>query len=137
MQAEPLDVALFGGTDAAELATALRHRLVPGVLLACDPQPEPCGAPAVVLLLGGSPDASAWRDLLAQAGWSYQVLYGEGAAQRLDAALRALHVALPAALREAPAPRTIDAPQRLRAWACEKCSDPQCEHRLFTALRDR
>lgn len=137
MRAEPLDVALFGGTDAAELATALRHRLVPGAHLACDPHPKPCGAPALVLLLGGSLDAAAWRGLLAQAGWSYQVLYGDGPEQQLDAALRALHVALPAALREAPAPRTVDAPQRLRAWACEKCSDPQCEHRLFTALRDR
>jgi hypothetical protein len=22
-------------------------------------------------------------------------------------------------------------------WNCDKCSDPECEHRLFTALRGR
>jgi hypothetical protein len=27
--------------------------------------------------------------------------------------------------------------QRLRAWNCEKCSDPVCEHRLFTSLVDQ
>ena len=26
---------------------------------------------------------------------------------------------------------------RLRAWDCEKCSDPECEHRLFSALASR
>ena len=132
-----MNVALFGGADAAALAVALRHWLVPGVQLACDPHPEPHGAPALALLLGGSPGSPAWRDLLAEAGWSYQVLYGDRAEQRLDAALRALHVALPSALLQAPAPRDTSSPQRLRAWACEKCSDPECEHKLFTALRDR
>jgi len=23
---------------------------------------------------------------------------------------------------------------RLRAWGCEKCSDPECEHQLFQRL---
>lgn len=134
-----MDVALFGGAEAAALAAALQPRLAPLVRLACDPPPDPSHAPALALLLGGSPGDAAWRGLLAQAGWSYQVLWGDHAAQRLDAAVRALHVALPAALREAPAPRDATGmghPQRLRAWACEKCSDPQCEHRLFTALRE-
>lgn len=26
---------------------------------------------------------------------------------------------------------------RLHAWDCEKCSDPDCEHRLFSALSGR
>ena len=132
-----MDVALFGGADAAALAAALRHWLVPSVRLACDPHPGPQGAPTLALLLGESPASAAWRGLLAEAGWSYQVLYGGHAEQLLDAALRALRVALPAALQEAPAPRDTDSPLRLRAWACEKCSDPQCEHKLFTALRER
>lgn len=134
-----MDVALFGGTEAAMLAAALRPRLAPMVRLACDPPTDSGHAPALALLLGGSPDDPAWRSLLAQAGWSYQVLWGDHTTQRLDAAVRALHVVLPAALREAPAPREAsgsDSARRLRAWACEKCSDPQCEHRLFTTLRD-
>ena len=24
---------------------------------------------------------------------------------------------------------------KMRSWGCEKCSDPICEHRLFTSLR--
>ena len=31
--------------------------------------------------------------------------------------------------------RTSDAASRRWTWACDKCSDPECEHRLFTALR--
>ena len=30
--------------------------------------------------------------------------------------------------------RTAPLAMRLRAWDCEKCSDPECEHRLFTSL---
>jgi hypothetical protein len=124
-----VDIALFGGPAAAALAEALRPLLAPTAHLACDPHPTPCPDPPLALLLGGPGDA-AWRGPLAQAGWSYQVLYGG-----LDAALRAVHAALPQALRAPPAPRSMSHPQRLRAWACEKCSDPECEHRLFTALQ--
>jgi len=128
-----VDIALFGGPAAAALAEALRPLLAPTARLACDLHPTPCPDPPLALLLGGPGDA-AWRGPLAQAGWSYQVLYGESTAQHLEAAVHALHTALPQVLREAPAPRGLDAPRHLRAWACEKCSDPECEHRLFQRL---
>jgi nicotinamide riboside kinase len=74
------------------------------------------------------------RSLLQRAGVPFQVVYGSGP-QRLRSALLALvsaGVLPPDALER---PREPDA---RRAWtrACEKCSDPECEHRLFTSLRE-
>lgn len=67
------------------------------------------------------------RTLLDTAGVPYRVVYGTGP-DRLRHAL----AALPAGL----APRPAAERRSLRAWQwqCDKCSDPQCEHRLFTAL---
>lgn len=65
------------------------------------------------------------RHALQRASIPYRVIYGTGP-QRLAAALHAL--------AQAPAqegPRTASRPW---AWSCEKCSDPDCEHRLFTDL---
>ena len=75
------------------------------------------------------------RSLLQRAGVGFQVVYGQGP-QRLQGALQALASAgvLPpgaAGRDEAPAVR------RPWVWVCEKCSDPECEHRLFAQLRDR
>jgi nicotinamide riboside kinase len=86
-------------------------------------------------------DASAPRDdvdalvrsLLQQAGIAFQVVYGEGP-QRLRGALRALEAAgvLPAELAgHAP----DEGARQPWVWSCEKCGDPECEHRLFTRLR--
>jgi nicotinamide riboside kinase len=61
------------------------------------------------------------RRLLAEAGVAYRVVYGRGE-ERVANALRAL----------GHAPGGGDAPRW--QWTCEKCSDPQCEHRLFTRL---
>jgi nicotinamide riboside kinase len=67
------------------------------------------------------------RTLLDRAGVPYRVVYGTGR-DRLRNALAALPVGL------APAP--VGDPGSLRAWKwqCDKCSDPECEHRLFTSL---
>lgn len=68
------------------------------------------------------------RALLQRAGVPYRVVYGSGDArlQAALAALRAAGLAGSAAVRdEAPSSWT---------WSCEKCSDPDCEHRLFTGL---
>jgi nicotinamide riboside kinase len=70
------------------------------------------------------------RALLQRAGVRYQVVYGSGE-QRLASALQALKPLLQVEL-----PDTVDlASRRAWTWACEKCSDPECEHRLFTRLR--
>jgi hypothetical protein len=63
----------------------------------------------------------ALRAALQQMGVSYSVVYGVGG-QRLRAALRLIHP------QDGPPPR----------WRglCEKCADPDCEFRLFTALQN-
>ena len=63
---------------------------------------------------------AALRAQLAAAGVGYGVVYGSGRA-RLRAALRLIEP------QDGPAPR----------WTgvCEKCADPDCEFRLFTALK--
>jgi nicotinamide riboside kinase len=64
------------------------------------------------------------RGLLAQAGIAYRVVYGSG-----EDRLRNALAALPDPLRPPHA-----SPRRAWTWQCDKCSDPECEHRLFTAL---
>ena len=64
------------------------------------------------------------RSALERAGIPYRVIYGTGP-QRLAAALHAL--------AQAPAQEIAPA-SRPWIWSCEKCSDPECEHRLFTGL---
>jgi nicotinamide riboside kinase len=64
------------------------------------------------------------RTLLAQAGIGWRVVYGTGE-ERLRNAL----AGLPDPLRP---PDT--SPRRAWTWQCDKCSDPECEHRLFSAL---
>jgi len=69
------------------------------------------------------------REGLRQAQVPYQVVYGSGPA-RLESAVAALArmgIGTGDAARSAAA-RTP------WVWACEKCSDPECEHRLFRGL---
>jgi nicotinamide riboside kinase len=62
------------------------------------------------------------REMLDKAGIAYRVVYGTGA-ERLRNALAAIDAAL------APRPES-----RAWMWQCDKCSDPDCEHRLFRGL---
>lgn len=74
------------------------------------------------------------RTLLQRAGVAYQVVYGSGTL-RLQGALVALQSA--GVLPEGSAQRADDGgAARAWTWVCEKCSDPACEHRLFTKLRE-
>jgi hypothetical protein len=70
------------------------------------------------------------RSALAAASMAYCVLYG-GAPQRLAQALAAVERLQPGLpLREQqPAGKS-----RPWVWACDKCSDPVCEHRLLSDL---
>ena len=63
------------------------------------------------------------RGILGREAITYRVVYGRGP-QRLASALAAIATEL---APELPAGNR-------RAWTCEKCSDPECEHRLFTKL---
>jgi nicotinamide riboside kinase len=64
------------------------------------------------------------REGLAKAGVPYRVVYGQGD-ERLRNALAAI---------EASAPEENAKPERPWTWSCDKCSDPDCEHRLFRRL---
>ena len=63
------------------------------------------------------------RESLARASLPYRVVYGTGE-ERLANAL--------AAIEATASPDGAGA--RPWTWSCDKCSDPDCEHRLFTAL---
>jgi nicotinamide riboside kinase len=65
------------------------------------------------------------REVLQQYGIAFSTVYGSGAA-RSQSAFQAIGYAL-----GAPLP---DTQRSLWQWPCEKCSDPACEHRLFSAL---
>ena len=78
--------------------------------------------------LRAATDTVLRRELQA-AGIPFQTLYGP-LALRVQQALRAIGGAL-------QRPLTTQDPnweQGRRPWTCEKCSDPDCEHRLFTQL---
>ncbi len=69
------------------------------------------------------------RRELQAAGIPFQTLYGP-LALRVQQALRAIGSALQRPLT----PKDATWEQGRRPWNCEKCSDPDCEHRLFTQL---
>ena len=71
---------------------------------------------------------------LAQGGVSFQVVYGSGA-ERLQHALAAL-ANVEATRHLGNSDRFARASERAN-WVCEKCADPDCEHRLFSQLLSR
>jgi hypothetical protein len=77
------------------------------------------------------------RAALSHAGIPYRVMYGT-AEQRLSRALEAaesLRPRVPAFTRGTPgATPKPRGSQKAWTWACEKCSDPACEHRLLSDL---
>ena len=122
-------IALLGapGTGKTALAQALPPHLPPDWVV-FDAPADPRGHDAVLLMALDLPGASAvagedhrLRESLRSSGVAYRVIYGRDG-ERLAGALRALGLA-------PPDPRTETVP-----WACERCGDGQCEHRLFTRL---
>jgi nicotinamide riboside kinase len=69
------------------------------------------------------------RGLLARARVPYRVVYGHGQ-ERLRHAI----AALPAALRGEGETPAAASERRPWVWQCDKCSDPECEHQLFSSL---
>ena len=88
---------------------------------------------------------SLLRSVLGRASLDYQVVYGTGAA-RLENALRALRaidaIQSIAAYAYGTRARALFSSQKQEnpattaawTWPCDKCSDPDCERRLFTRL---
>lgn len=82
-------------------------------------------------LVRDATDALLRRELQ-DAGLAFQTVYGHGE-RRLQQALRAMGTALGRSL-------VVEDPalaNGLRPWSCDNCSDPDCEHRLFTGLLSR
>ena len=73
------------------------------------------------------------RRELQSAGLPFQTVYGQGKA-REQQALRAIGRALGPALGRDLLASDPDWASGRRPWSCEKCSDPGCEHRLFSRL---
>lgn len=99
---------------------------------------NPCGLPAITTQMREAADQSI-RTALLQAGMPYQVIYGSDD-ERLTHAIAALEPLLKTAgkrLRQSPG--SVGGPDsagkaRPWVWVCDKCSDPQCEHRLLSDL---
>ncbi|MFC5519353.1 hypothetical protein [Polaromonas jejuensis] len=73
------------------------------------------------------------RRMLAQAGVPYRVIYGAGE-ERLAQARHAIESLLQCTGKPMQQhPRPAGKPGAW-VWICDKCSDPQCEHRLLTDL---
>jgi nicotinamide riboside kinase len=70
------------------------------------------------------------REVLQAHGLRYSVVYGQGA-QRLACALAALDQC---AQQAANGPALPEPGGARWQWVCDKCSDAQCEHQLFSRL---
>ncbi|WP_439518298.1 hypothetical protein [Hydrogenophaga sp.] len=106
--------------ESPALASSARHDLT--LLLAPDPVQGLHGEAADALL----------REALHSAGTAFQIVHGQGAAG-LQQALRAIGSATGRSLVADDPALTVGRGQ----WRCENCSDPDCEHRLFTGLVSR
>lgn len=141
-------IALLGapGTGAAALALDLQHCIAPdSARIVCHAAPHELPIATLTLLMGldlpctpaelrlrEAADACL-RAALADAGIAYHVVYGQGK-QRLENALIAIKNIATSAYAKSARGQFDSESSRLRAWNCEKCSDPECEHRLFTRL---
>lgn len=157
----PQTIALLGapGTGAAELADAINHRREDSALTAqaiavADTPQLPAeirrtlNSAAITLLMGLDTPCAApeqarreafdthLRALLADACVRYHVVYGPGP-RRIENAFKAIKSIAKNGLPTSVSDLLEQKSMRLRAWDCEKCSDPECEHRLFSALTDR
>ena len=74
------------------------------------------------------------RAALASNGTSFQVLYGTSE-ERLAQAMNLITTRVSQPTKSATLPNSEVSDQRKPwLWSCDKCSDPQCEHKLLTAL---
>jgi len=86
------------------------------------------------------PVDSALRTALALSGTPFKVIYGSDES-RLQNALLCLNLAHHKSSADNTAVKVAETDKnrsrRLRNWVCERCSDPECEHRLFKALMEK
>ena len=75
----------------------------------------------------------ACRQALLRSGTAFQVLQGS-LAQRMETVLHSLGLQTDTAAAQS---RQFALNGGRTPWRCESCSDPDCEHRLFTGLLNR
>jgi nicotinamide riboside kinase len=97
-----------------------QHTLVTGMDLSWQPDGIQRDGPAMRERI----DARL-REVLQQEGLAFSMVYGQGA-QRLASALAILE----------PNQSVASSPPRSWRWLCDKCSDADCEHRLFRDLQE-
>ena len=132
-----MNIAILGapGTGKTALALALRSAIKPPLNIYDAPLLSNAPKHDLVLLMGLDLPAADMaqrrcadqhlRAVLQQHGTGFSTVYGSG-----DARTRSAQQAIDYVLGTARADTT---PGNWK-WNCEKCSDPDCEHRLFSAL---
>lgn len=109
--------AVQAATDLASAQAMLSSAPTPSAVVLLAPD-DPHANEATVLVLD-----AAYRDWLAQEGRAYAVAAG-------DEDVRWLLLRKAAGLAASASSTTLGG----RRWTCESCSDPDCEHRLFSEL---
>ena len=148
MHAGPQRIALFGApcTDVSALATRLRKALAqPHIDISTPAKPE--AGPSLALLLALDTAAcphesraaqiaadNALRAQLQALALPYRVVHGQGEAALSNALLALGLPALDSLAQSTREQAQFDLNRGRTPWSCEKCSDPECEHRLFTGL---
>ena len=139
-------IALLGadGSSKTQLAEALAQRLAQrgiAATLVFDPLPQTSFDPLALeahrghtlnlLIAPPSPTRidEMLRKALMDANLTFAVVHGEGA-EHLANAWTAINAAADPDARRDAAPGATAA----WSWACDKCSDPACEHKLFSDL---
>lgn len=128
------------GHQVTEMGT-----LLPGVsrfdvvlLMGLDLAPQQPNLQSIPWHKQGAEDQD-FRNALASLGKAFHVIYGNGDT-RLQNALRVIQAQLTMHSIAAYTSDTIPAGQLASTqsenwrWPCEKCSDPDCEHQLFSRL---
>ena len=151
---EILKVALAGATGSSKtqfffaLNQAIEGSGLAAVVVLADaaafatPAPAPTPAAYDLTLLMGL--ETRHRDMqqadqqlraaLASNGTSFQVLYGTSE-ERLAQAMNLITTRVRQPIKSATLPDAYaDGRRKPWLWSCDKCSDPQCEHKLLTAL---
>jgi nicotinamide riboside kinase len=113
---------LFGDTSLYGMALALQRSFDTTLLMGLDLAWVADGFQRGGPHMREGVDAKV-RTALTQAGIHFQVVYGSQAA-RVQNALKCVGSGQ-------------NRPVRLQNWACERCSDPDCEHRLFVNLLNK
>lgn len=122
---------LFNDTSLYEMALTHQHSFDVTLLMGLDVPWVADGIQRDGAHMREPVDAAIRRALLG-AGIPFEVVYGSDDT-RLQHALQCLNLDSDAKAGKTPS-TSPNRSQRLRNWVCERCSDPECEHRIFRSL---